>query len=34
LGNVIYVLPPYCSMVKQLEILYDAIDEAADIPGG
>jgi adenosylmethionine-8-amino-7-oxononanoate aminotransferase len=34
LGNVIYVLPPYCSTVKQLETLYDAIDEAADIPGG
>lgn len=34
LGNVIYVLPPYCSTVKQLEALYDAIDEAADIPSG
>jgi adenosylmethionine-8-amino-7-oxononanoate aminotransferase len=29
LGNVIYVLPPYCTTAEQLKNLYDTIDEAA-----
>ncbi|MFU0504356.1 adenosylmethionine--8-amino-7-oxononanoate transaminase [Pseudaminobacter sp. NGMCC 1.201702] len=31
LGNVIYVLPPYCVTSDELDRLYDAVDEAADI---
>ncbi len=30
LGNVIYVLPPYCVTSADLDRLYDAVDEAAD----
>jgi len=28
LGNVIYVLPPYCTPVEELHRVYDAIEEA------
>lgn len=31
LGNVIYVLPPYCVTSGELDQLYDAVDEAADL---
>lgn len=31
LGNVIYVLPPYCVTAGELDRLYDAVDEAADV---
>jgi adenosylmethionine-8-amino-7-oxononanoate aminotransferase len=30
LGNTIYVLPPYCIEAGELDLLYDAIDEAAE----
>jgi len=30
LGNVIYLMPPYCVTEKDLDKAYDAIDEAAD----
>ena len=30
LGNTIYVLPPYCVTTNDLEIVYDAIESAAD----
>ncbi|RWI90030.1 MAG: adenosylmethionine--8-amino-7-oxononanoate transaminase [Mesorhizobium sp.] len=33
LGNVIYVLPPYCVTSDELDRLYDAIDEAAGLAG-
>ncbi|MER9334825.1 adenosylmethionine--8-amino-7-oxononanoate transaminase [Mesorhizobium sp. M0293] len=33
LGNVIYLLPPYCVSASELGRLYDAIDEAADLVG-
>ncbi|MGX9182024.1 adenosylmethionine--8-amino-7-oxononanoate transaminase [Mesorhizobium sp. BHbdii] len=33
LGNVIYVMPPYCVTSDELDRLYDAIDEAADLAG-
>ena len=29
LGNTIYILPPYCIEAEELDLLYDAIDEAA-----
>jgi adenosylmethionine-8-amino-7-oxononanoate aminotransferase len=31
LGNVIYLLPPYCVTPAELDRLYDAIDEAANL---
>ncbi|MGX5829279.1 adenosylmethionine--8-amino-7-oxononanoate transaminase [Mesorhizobium sp. 43Arga] len=31
LGNVIYVLPPYCVTAGQLDQLYAAVDEAAEL---
>lgn len=31
LGNVIYVLPPYCVTSGELDRLYEAIDEAAEL---
>ncbi|WP_439501085.1 adenosylmethionine--8-amino-7-oxononanoate transaminase [Aminobacter ciceronei] len=31
LGNVIYVLPPYCVTAAELDRLYDAVDEAAEL---
>ena len=31
LGNVIYVLPPYCVTSAELDRLYDAVDEAAEL---
>ncbi|BCH20598.1 adenosylmethionine--8-amino-7-oxononanoate transaminase [Mesorhizobium sp. L-8-3] len=31
LGNVVYVLPPYCVTADELDQLYDAIDEAASL---
>lgn len=34
LGNVIYVLPPYCVTSAELDRLYEAIDEAADLVSG
>lgn len=34
LGNVIYVMPPYCITSAELDRLYDAIDEAADLACG
>lgn len=34
LGNVIYVLPPYCVTSGELDRLYDAIDEAAELANG
>ncbi|MEI9420755.1 adenosylmethionine--8-amino-7-oxononanoate transaminase [Mesorhizobium sp. Cs1299R1N1] len=33
LGNVIYVLPPYCVTSGELDRLYDAIDDAAGLAG-
>jgi len=33
LGNVIYVLPPYCVTSSELDRLYDTIDEAAGVVG-
>lgn len=33
LGNVIYLLPPYCVTSSELDRLYDAIDEAAGLAG-
>ncbi|MBB6466460.1 adenosylmethionine-8-amino-7-oxononanoate aminotransferase [Aminobacter lissarensis] len=33
LGNVIYVLPPYCVTSGELDRLYDAVDEAAELAG-
>ncbi|HEY8063411.1 MAG TPA: adenosylmethionine--8-amino-7-oxononanoate transaminase [Methylosinus sp.] len=30
LGNAIYILPPYCIEASELDLLYAAIDEAAD----
>ncbi|RWM05611.1 aminotransferase class III-fold pyridoxal phosphate-dependent enzyme, partial [Mesorhizobium sp.] len=33
LGNVIYVLPPYCVTSDELDRLYVAIDEAAGLAG-
>ncbi|TGT54087.1 adenosylmethionine--8-amino-7-oxononanoate transaminase [Mesorhizobium sp. M00.F.Ca.ET.170.01.1.1] len=33
LGNIIYVLPPYCVTSDELDRLYDAIDEAAGLAG-
>ncbi|MBZ9798783.1 adenosylmethionine--8-amino-7-oxononanoate transaminase [Mesorhizobium sp. ES1-4] len=33
LGNVIYVLPPYCVTAGELDGLYDAVDEAAVLAG-
>ncbi|RUW05656.1 adenosylmethionine--8-amino-7-oxononanoate transaminase [Mesorhizobium sp. M1A.F.Ca.IN.020.06.1.1] len=33
LGNVIYVLPPYCVTSHELDRLYEAIDEAAELAG-
>lgn len=33
LGNVIYLLPPYCVSAGELGRLHDAIDEAADLVG-
>lgn len=29
LGNTIYIMPPYCSMTSDLDLVYDAIDELA-----
>lgn len=34
LGNVIYVLPPYCVTSAELDRLYEAIDDAADLVSG
>lgn len=34
LGNVIYVLPPYCVASTELDRLYETIDEAADLASG
>jgi adenosylmethionine---8-amino-7-oxononanoate aminotransferase len=35
LGNTIYVMPPYCITESELDLVYDAIDAAADaIVGG
>ena len=34
LGNVIYVLPPYCVTSDELDHLYEAIDESAELAGG
>lgn len=31
LGNVLYVLPPYCVTSDELDRLYDAVDEAAEL---
>jgi adenosylmethionine---8-amino-7-oxononanoate aminotransferase len=30
LGNTIYLMPPYCSTDRELDLVYDAIDEIAD----
>jgi adenosylmethionine-8-amino-7-oxononanoate aminotransferase len=30
LGNTIYVLPPYCVTAQELDLVYDAIQEAAE----
>ena len=30
LGSTIYVFPPYCIEAAELDLAYDAIDEAAD----
>ena len=29
LGNTIYVMPPYCITRQELDLVYDAIGEAA-----
>ncbi|GAA2824304.1 adenosylmethionine-8-amino-7-oxononanoate aminotransferase [Aminobacter aminovorans] len=34
LGNVVYLLPPYCVTAGELDRLYDAVDEAAELAGG
>lgn len=31
LGNVIYLMPPYCSSAEELDRAYAAIDECADL---
>jgi adenosylmethionine-8-amino-7-oxononanoate aminotransferase len=31
LGNVIYVLPPYCIGRKDLDYVYDVIQEALEV---
>ncbi|QOF72143.1 adenosylmethionine--8-amino-7-oxononanoate transaminase [Aminobacter sp. SR38] len=31
LGNVVYLLPPYCVTAAELDRLYDAVDEAAEL---
>ncbi|RWL92173.1 aminotransferase class III-fold pyridoxal phosphate-dependent enzyme, partial [Mesorhizobium sp.] len=33
LGNVIYLLPPYCVTSDELDRLYAAVDEAAELAG-
>lgn len=33
LGNVIYLMPPYCATPHDLDRAYEAIDEAADLIG-
>ncbi|MEJ6783238.1 adenosylmethionine--8-amino-7-oxononanoate transaminase [Aminobacter sp. Piv2-1] len=33
LGNVVYVLPPYCVTSGELDRLYNAVDEAAELAG-
>ncbi|QRM32866.1 adenosylmethionine--8-amino-7-oxononanoate transaminase [Microvirga sp. VF16] len=33
LGNVIYLLPPYCVSASELDRLHDAVDRAADLAG-
>lgn len=33
LGNVIYLMPPYCTTAAELDRAYAAIDEAADVIG-
>ncbi len=33
LGNVIYLMPPYCVTAAELDLAYDAIAEAADVVG-
>lgn len=33
LGNVIYLMPPYCVTAAELDYAYDAIDEAASLVG-
>jgi adenosylmethionine-8-amino-7-oxononanoate aminotransferase len=30
LGNAIYIMPPYCSGERELDLVYEAIDEIAD----
>ncbi|MBM3624458.1 MAG: aminotransferase class III-fold pyridoxal phosphate-dependent enzyme, partial [Alphaproteobacteria bacterium] len=34
LGPTIYVLPPYCVEAAELDLIYEAIGEAADHFGG
>jgi adenosylmethionine---8-amino-7-oxononanoate aminotransferase len=34
LGNTIYVMPPYCITSEELDLVYAAIDAAADAVGG
>ena len=34
LGNVIYLVPPYCATAADLDRAYSAIDEAASLIGG
>lgn len=31
LGNVLYIMPPYCSSAEDIAATYDAIDEVASI---
>jgi adenosylmethionine-8-amino-7-oxononanoate aminotransferase len=34
LGNVVYVLPPYCTTMAELDHIYDVIDDSLALIGG
>jgi adenosylmethionine---8-amino-7-oxononanoate aminotransferase len=31
LGNVVYLMPPYCTSAEDIAVAYDAIDEVASL---